>query len=48
MRDVFGGRKNNSCNVSKLVVHVLHAKFAKGSFEIWNAMPIFRIKEGVG
>ena len=34
----FDGRKNNSSNVSKLVVHALHSNFAKASLEIWNVM----------
>ena len=40
-------RKNNSGNVSKLVVHALHSNFAKNGLEIWNIMLIFRIKTGV-
>ena len=42
----FDGRKNNSCKVSKLVVHALHSNFAKDSLEIWNIKLIFRIKTG--
>ena len=40
--------KNNSCNVSKLVVHALHSNFAMDSLVIWNVMLIFRIKTGGG
>ena len=40
-------KKNNACNVSKLMVHALHSNFAMGSLDIWNVMLIFRIKEGV-
>ena len=37
MQDVcFDGRKNNFCNVSKLVVHALHSNFAMDSLEIWS------------
>ena len=42
----FDGRKNNCCNVSKLVVHALHSNFVMDSLEIWNVMLIFHIKTG--
>ena len=40
--------KNNSCDVSKQVVHALLSNFAMDSLEIWNVMLIFRIKQGMG
>ena len=45
---IFNGRKNNSCNVSKLVVHALHSNFAMDILELWNTVLIFRIKTGGG
>ena len=48
MQDVLMVGKNNSCNVSKLVVHALHSNFAMDSLEIWNVKLIFRIKQGDG
>ena len=48
MQDVLIVGKNNSCNVSKLVVHALHSDFAMDNLEIWNIMLIFRIKTGGG
>ena len=44
----FDGRKNNSSNVSKLVVHALHSNLVLDSLEIWNVMLIFRRKTGGG
>ena len=46
MEDDIDGRKDNFCNVSKLVVYALHWNFAMGSLEIWNVMLFFRIKSG--
>ena len=38
----------NSCHVSKLVIHALHSNFAMDSLEIWNVMLIYRIKQRGG
>ena len=48
MQDVLIVGKETLCNVSKLVVHALHWNFAMDSFEMWNVMLIFRIKQGGG
>ena len=48
MQDVLMVGKNNSSNVSKLVVHALHLNFAMDSLEIWKVMLIFHIKTGGG
>ena len=48
MQDILMVGKNNSYNVSKLVVHVLQSNFAMDSLEIWNAMLILRMKTGGG
>ena len=48
MQDELMVGKNSSCSISKLVVYALHSNFAIDSFEIWNAMLIFCIKQRGG